>query len=213
MTKEEVYENLRQEIVTNKIPAGEVLNEKDLMERFTIGRSPLREVLIKLHMEELLNSFPRLGYLVTSHDISEVRELVELRQELEGFVGSLASERISEDQLARLKAVVNKAEKEQPSQESIKNISDYFDTQFHNILYEATKNRRLIKILGELHIKMLRIWFHIGFDSVEFADKITSMKQVIQGLEAKDAEKTRKALEDHMKLYAAQMKEKFITFN
>ena len=213
MTKEEVYEKLRQEIVTNTIPAGDVLNEKELMERFSIGRSPLREVLIKLHMEELLNSLPRLGYLVTSHDFSEVRELVELRQELEGFVGTLATERISQEQLKRLKVVVKKAEKQKPSQESIRNPSDYFDTQFHSILYEATQNRRLIKISGELHTKMLRIWLHIGFDSVEFADIIAGMKLVIEGLENKDATKTRKALEDHVKLYAARMKEKFITFD
>lgn len=212
MTKDEVYKTLQQEIVTNIIPAGEVLNEKDLMERFNIGRSPLRDVLVKLHMEELLNSFPRLGYLVTSHDISEVRELVELRRELEGFVGTLATERISQEQLVRIKSVVEKAEKEQPTQDSIKNISDYFDTQFHNILYEATQNRRLVKILGELHIKMLRIWFHIGFDAVEFSTKIEGMKQVIQALEEKDAQKARRALEDHMDVYAAQMKEKFITF-
>jgi GntR family transcriptional regulator, rspAB operon transcriptional repressor len=212
MTKDEVYETLQQEIVTNTIPAGEVLNEKDLMERFSIGRSPLRDVLVKLHMEELLNSFPRLGYLVTSHDISEVRELVELRRELEGFVGTLATERISQEQLLRIKSVVEKAEREQPTQASIKNISDYFDTQFHNILYEATQNRRLVKILGELHIKMLRIWFHIGFDAVEFSTKIEGMKKVIQALEEKDAQKARKALEEHMDVYAAQMKEKFITF-
>lgn len=211
MTKDEVYEKLRQEIVTNQIPAGEVLNEKDLMERFGIGRSPLRDVLVKLHMEELLNSFPRLGYLVTSHDISEVRELVELRRELEGFVGTLATERISQEQLTRIKSVVKKAEKEQPTQASIQNISEYFDTQFHNILYEATHNRRLVKILGELHIKMLRIWFHIGFDSVDFSTKIEGMKQVIQALEEKNATKARKALEEHMDLYAAQLKEKFIT--
>jgi DNA-binding GntR family transcriptional regulator len=94
MNKNEVYEEMRFQIISNVIQPGKILNEKDLMEQFGIGRTPLRDVLLKLESEELINSLPRHGHMVMPMDVSEVRELVELRRELEGFAGSLAAERV-----------------------------------------------------------------------------------------------------------------------
>ena len=95
MKKEDAYETLRLRIVTNRVTPGEILNEKDLMAALEIGRSPLREALFRLQEENLVKPMPRLGYLVTTLDLSEMRELIELRRELEGFAGQLAAERIS----------------------------------------------------------------------------------------------------------------------
>lgn len=91
MKKEDAYETLRLRIVTNRVTPGEILNEKDLMAVLEIGRSPLREVLFRLQEQNLIKPLPRLGYLVTTLDLSEMRELIELRRELEGFAGQLAA--------------------------------------------------------------------------------------------------------------------------
>jgi DNA-binding GntR family transcriptional regulator len=85
MDKNEVYEEMRFQIISNAIQPGKILNEKDLMEQFGIGRTPLRDVLLKLETEELINALPRHGHMVMPMDVSEVRELVELRRELEGY--------------------------------------------------------------------------------------------------------------------------------
>ena len=110
MTKEEAYEELRVRIITNGVAPGEILKEKDLMSQLAIGRSPLREILFRLQEENLIKPLPRLGYMVTTLDIFEVRELVELRRELEGYAGYLAAQRITPEQLEDLRTIIREAE-------------------------------------------------------------------------------------------------------
>jgi DNA-binding GntR family transcriptional regulator len=210
MNKEQAYEELRVRIITNGVAPGEILNEKDLMAQLAIGRSPLREVLFRLQEENLIKPLPRLGYMVTTLDIFEVRELVELRRELEGFAGYLAAQRITAEQLEGLHTIIREAEAETTGTQDLSNISDYFDTRFHSLLYQAAGNQKLVKILQDLHIVMLRIWFHVGLDAIGFADQAQNLYEVLAALEQKDPDKTRRSMEDHVDQYAAQVKEKFL---
>jgi DNA-binding GntR family transcriptional regulator len=198
MNKNEVYEEMRFQIISNVIQPGKILNEKDLMEQFGIGRTPLRDVLLKLESEELINSLPRHGHMVMPMDVSEVRELVELRRELEGFAGSLAAERVQE------------AQHEIPQQHSMPKISEYFDTRFHHILYEATRNRKLVKVLRGLHSVMFRIWFHIGLSTLDYSLLAQNLGLVLEALEQKDPQGARRAMEKHVELYAEKIREKFL---
>jgi DNA-binding GntR family transcriptional regulator len=210
MNKEQAYEELRVRIITNGVAPGEILNEKDLMAQLAIGRSPLREILFRLQEENLIKPLPRLGYMVTTLDIFEVRELVELRRELEGFAGYLAAQRITAEQLEGLRSIIREAEAETTETQDVSNISEYFDTRFHSLLYQAAGNQKLVKILQDLHIVMLRIWFHVGLDPIGFADQAGNLYEVLEALEQKDPDKTRCAMEDHVNQYAAQVKEQFL---
>ncbi len=210
MNKEEAYEKLRVRIVTNGVAPGEILKEKDLMAQLAIGRSPLREILFRLQEENLIKPLPRLGYMVTTLDISDVRELVELRRELEGFAGYLAAQRITPEQLENLRTIIREAETETVEMQDVSNITEYFDTRFHSLLYQATGNQKLVKILQDLHIVMLRIWFHVGFGPIGFAHQAQNFYKVLAALEQKEPENARTAMEDHVNIYAAQIKEKFL---
>ncbi|MEX1352817.1 MAG: GntR family transcriptional regulator [Desulfobacterales bacterium] len=210
MNKEEAYEKLRVRIVTNGVAPGEILKEKDLMAQLAIGRSPLREILFRLQEENLIKPLPRLGYMVTTLDISDVRELVELRRELEGFAGYLAAQRITPEQLEYLRTIIREAESETVEMQDVSNITEYFDTRFHSLLYQATGNQKLVKILQDLHIVMLRIWFHVGFGAIGFIHQAQNFYKVFEALAQKEPENARTAMEDHVDIYAAQIKEKFL---
>ena len=210
MNKEEAYEELRVRIITNGVAPGEILKEKDLMAQLAIGRSPLREILFRLQEENLIKPLPRLGYMVTTLDIFEVRELVELRRELEGYAGYLAAQRITTGQLEELRTIIREAETETGETKDVSNITEYFDTRFHSLLYQAAGNQKLVKILQDLHIVMLRIWFHVGLDAIGFAQQAQNFYEVLEALEQRDPVKVRTAMEDHVDLYAARVKEKFL---
>ena len=210
MNKEEAYEELRVRIITSSVVPGEILKEKDLMAQLAIGRSPLREILFRLQEENLIKPLPRLGYMVTTLDIFEMRELVELRRELEGYAGYLAAQRITTGQLEDLRTMIRQAETETVETQDISNITEYFDTRFHSLLYQAAGNQKLVKILQDLHIVMLRIWFHLGLDAIGFSHQARNFYEVLEALEQKDPDKTRRAMEDHVDQYAAQVKEQFL---
>ena len=210
MNKEKAYEALRVRIITNGVAPGEILKEKDLMAQLAIGRSPLREILFRLQEENLIKPLPRLGYMVTTLDIFEVRELVELRRELEGYAGFLAAQRITSEQLEDLRSLISEAETEPVETQDVSSITEYFDTRFHSLLYQATGNQKLVKILQDLHIVMLRIWFHVGFGPIGFAHQAENFHKVLEALEQKEPEIARSAMEDHVDIYAAQIKDKFL---
>jgi DNA-binding GntR family transcriptional regulator len=210
MNKEEAYEKLRVRIITNRVAPGEILKEKDLMAQLAIGRSPLREILFRLQEENLIKPLPRLGYMVTTVDIFEVRELVELRRELEGYAGYLAAQRITVEQLEELRIMMHEAETETAETKDVSNITEYFDTRFHSLLYQAAGNQKLVKVLQDLHIVMLRIWFHVGLDAIGFAHQAQNLYEVMEALEQKDPANARTAMEDHVDIYAAQIKEQFL---
>lgn len=211
MKKNEVYEKLRFEIITNDSAPGEILKEKDLMDRLSIGRSPLREVLLRLQEENLIKPLPRLGYMITTLDILDVRELVELRRELEGFAGALAARRITTRQLTQMRTMIQDAETEASDNQTFTSIAEYFDTRFHELLYQATGNQKLVKVLQDLHINMLRIWFHVGLGAVSFDQEGQNLYLVLEALEQRDPVKARAAMEAHVDLFAAQVNDKFIS--
>lgn len=210
MKKDEAYEKLRVKIVTNGIAPGEILNEKELMAEYSIGRSPLREILFRLQEENMIKPLPRLGYMVTNLNIAEVRDLVELRRELEGFAGYLAAQRITPEQLENLRTIIREAEDAPPRDQGISSITDYYDTRFHDLLYQAAGNQKLIKVLQDLHITMLRIWFHVGLGPIGFEHQAQNLYVVLEALEQKDPERACAAMESHVDLNAAQIKDKFL---
>ncbi len=67
-----------------------------------------------------------------------------------------------------------------------------------------------MKVLQDLHIVMLRIWFHVGLGAIGFAHQAQNLYEVLEALEQKDPENARTAMEDHVDIYAAQIKEKLL---
>ena len=121
-----------------------------------------------------------------------------------------AAQRITAEQLEDLRAIIREAESETAETKDVSNITEYFDTRFHSLLYQAAGNQKLMKVLQDLHIVMLRIWFHVGLDAIGFAHQAQNFYEVLEALEQKDPEKARTVMEDHVDLYAAQLKEKFL---
>lgn len=99
------YRQLRRAIVTAVIPPGTPLIEADLMERFGVGRTPLREALHRLSSDGLIVIFPRRGVLVSQLGLREIQQLFEARLALEAETTRLAAERMTDDDRCRLIAI------------------------------------------------------------------------------------------------------------
>ena len=87
--KKKVYEDIRYRIITQDLPPGELLKEKELMTYYGIGRSPLRDIFIELQREGLIRRIPRAGTWVAPLDMNFVKQIAEVRIALEGLAGEL----------------------------------------------------------------------------------------------------------------------------
>ncbi|HYI30004.1 MAG TPA: GntR family transcriptional regulator, partial [Bradyrhizobium sp.] len=94
MISERAYAELRERIVTLHLAPGTVLREDDLMRELGIGRTPLREAIKRLALENLVAVQPRSGTYVTSVDASDIVHISEVRAELEAQAAELAARRM-----------------------------------------------------------------------------------------------------------------------
>ena len=208
--KSETYEDLRLRIITNELRPGEPLNEKELMSQYKIGRTPLREIFLLLKKDGLINIISRLGTIVSSHGIREIREIIEIRRELEGFVGQLAAERITDEQLSTLKQILQKVDGYKVKNYSdVKKIGEY-ERRFHHTMYEATGNHKIRTFLTELQSIMARFWHHMELPLDTYLNAFDDLEQIFKAVENKDMQRARKASVQHIDSFVSRVKEGFL---
>jgi len=196
--KIEVYENLRHQIITNQIHAGQRLVEQDLIDRYGIGKTPLREIYQELQRDELIEIIPQFGTRVVTLDIQTLKEVVQIRKALEGLCAELASQNISSEEIDQLSQILEKAkEMESDHSDSLKVLSQY-DTDYHQIIYRAAQNNQLTKVIRSLLYKMSMFWFQSGFSMEDFREQFEELGDLLQALKERNAPKAKKIMEKHI---------------
>ena len=147
--EEGVYFQLEEEILSGKLNRGDTLTECALSARLGVSRTPLRAALHRLAEEGLVKITPNRGAVVVGVNADDLVDIYKIRTRLEGLASSLAAGRISEEDKKRLSESVELSEFyiRKRDADKLKEL----DSEFHNIIYEASGNRRLSKILSELH--------------------------------------------------------------
>lgn len=147
---DQAYIAIRNAIVSLELAPGAVIDERALIERLGIGRTPVREALRRLAHEQLVEVFPRRGMFVTNVDVRDLARISEVREALEPEAARLAAERATEDErdaLAELgSSIVRGAD-----------LMD-IDERIHRAIYAAAHNDLLEKTLGEYYVLAHRIW-------------------------------------------------------
>jgi GntR family transcriptional regulator, rspAB operon transcriptional repressor len=105
----EIYETLKADIVTCRIPPGAVLYERELAERFQTSKAPVREALKRLAEGRLIESRPSVGHFVSPVTLKDVRELFQMRQIIECGILAEVTRVATDDQLANLELLVGES--------------------------------------------------------------------------------------------------------
>lgn len=155
MSTEEIYNILKQEILSLKILPGELISENDISKRFNISRTPVRSAFSKLSTDKLIEIRPQKGTYVSLLDFELIKQLIYMRTVLEINVVSLAMEYINqevinefENNLARQKMFLNNQTKSE----------DFFliDSQLHEICFKITDKERLWDIIQDFQVHYTR---------------------------------------------------------
>lgn len=149
--EEMVYTNLEEEILSGKLTRGTSLGEISISLRLGVSRTPVRGALHRLSEDGLVEILPNRGAVVLGINSEDLIDIYHIRMRLEGLASASAAERISEEDLTKLSDAVELAEFyiNKKDTEHLKEL----DTQFHSIIYRASGNRLLNKVLSELHRK------------------------------------------------------------
>lgn len=149
-----VFQTLRQAILHGELKPGERLMEVHLAERLGVSRTPIREAIRKLELEGLVVMIPRRGAVVASITEKDLKDVLEVRRTLEILAGEVACERITPEILDELKEAGEEFGRLKETEDA--NRLAEADVRFHEIIYTATGNERLIHILSNLREQMYR---------------------------------------------------------
>lgn len=148
---------LRQAILDGALEGGTLLRQGKIAQQFGVSRIPVREALLKLEGEGLVETQPRRGVVVTSLSPEDFNEILEMRYALEGLALELAAQRFSSQDLADALALVDEAYAHIPAdgQEDLKREFESrwgnLNWEFHKRLYEVAQRPRLLDTIENLH--------------------------------------------------------------
>jgi DNA-binding GntR family transcriptional regulator len=190
------YVQLRDRIVTLQLAPGTVIREDELMRELEVGRTPLREAVKRLALENLVAVQPRRGTFVSAVEAADIVNITEVRAELEGYAAALAAERLDDDHRAAAQALLHEVEElgEAGDQDWLMR----FDERIHRFTWEATGNPYLIQTLERYFTHSLRIWYLVLDRLPGLGHAVHDQARLVEALLAGDADKARELMREHV---------------
>ena len=191
-----VFQTLRQAILKGELQPGERLMEIKLAERLGVSRTPIREAIRKLELEGLVVMIPRKGAAVANITEKDTKDVLEVRRTLEMFAVEVACDRITQEQLIQLKEAAKAFEASKGSMDLIR-IAET-DMYFHEIIYEATQNERLVQMLNNLRENMYRYRIEYLKDPNYYDSLVREHQAILDAVESGNKEQARASMRAHI---------------
>lgn len=198
-TVDAVYQALRDAILNAVLLPGERLDVADLAAKLDVSLTPVRQAMHLLAAEGLVEVRPRSGTFVARVSPSDVKETFEVRCALECLAAELAIQRITREQLRRMKELLRKMARPVRSRADQRE-HESSNTEFHLLLVEASGNRRLRELYESLnaHIQIARIHAADRKWPGRLALERREHREILSALEAGDLQRLIKALRQHI---------------
>lgn len=193
-----VFTTLREEILSGKYKENEELREIVLGEALGVSRTPVREALRQLELEGLVKIIPNKGAYVTGIGEKDIADIYAIRSRLEGLCARWATEHITAEQLEKMEEVLLLSEFYGRKKEDGGHVVE-LDSEFHEILYEASNSRILHHVMTDFHnyVRQARK------TSVEKKDRaaksIAEHRGIYEAIKAKDADLAERLADEHIR--------------
>ena len=149
-----VFNTLREAILRGDLVAGERLMELQLAAKLGVSRTPIREAIRMLEQEGLAITIPRKGAIVAGMTEKDMQDVLEIREALEELSVQVACDKITAEEIEKLQKNMKNFEHSLKSGD-LKKMAQA-DVEFHDVIYQATDNPKLISMLNNLREQMYR---------------------------------------------------------
>lgn len=179
-----VFNTLREAILRGDLQPGERLMEIQLANQLGVSRTPIREAIRMLEQEGLAITIPRKGAVVAGMSEKDMEDVLEIREALEELAVKIACDKITDAQIEELLAAKKEFEK-QLSSGDLKKLAQA-DIAFHDVIYKATDNQRLILMLGNIREQMYRYRLEYLKNDAHHDEVIEEHEQICEALSKRD---------------------------
>ncbi|HZS24374.1 MAG TPA: GntR family transcriptional regulator [Gaiellaceae bacterium] len=195
---DKAYHEIRGLIVSLELAPGAVIDERDLIERLGIGRTPVREALRRLALERLVEVYPRRGMFVTGVDVRQLARLSEVRAVLEPEAARLAAGRATDADREELDALLE--ELDAGGAELME-----LDERIHRAVYRAAHNDLLEATLEQYYALALRIWMLALERTQDLEEAVEAHRDLVEAIRDGDGERAAQTMHDHVENFEQAM--------
>ena len=193
---EQVAQRLRTMLVEGHIAPGAKLNERELSAVLQVSRTPLREAIKMLAAEGLVELLPNRGAIAVALSEADVIHTFEVMAGLEGMNGELAAQRITEAELAEIKAM----HYEMLAAYTRGDLSNYYrlNAQIHRAINAAAKNPVLTATYTQVNARLQALRFRSNQDGAKWKRAMKEHERMVEALQAGDSAAMRAILVTHV---------------
>lgn len=199
-----VFNTLREAILKGELQPGERLMELQLASKLGVSRTPIREAIRMLEQEGLAVTMPRKGAEVARMTLKDMEDVLEVREALDELAARIACAKINDEQLENLKSIRDEFKKSLDSGD-VKKIAEE-DVRFHDAIYEATDNAKLIALTNNIREQMYRYRVEYLKDKNNYPILIAEHDAIVNALEQRDKEMVTAEMHTHVVNQAVAVK-------
>ncbi len=198
------YSELRDRIVTLAIPPGAPINEDLLGRELQMGRTPVREAIKRLALENLVVVFPRRGTFASEINITDLAHISDVRVQLEGHAAYRAAQRLTPAQREQLETLVAEIDESEGSGDPGELMR--LDAKVHRFIYDCAANAYLQETLERYLNLSMRIWYLVLDRLPHLFDRVHEHREMLQAIEDGDAERARAIAAEHVATFEAEIR-------
>lgn len=194
---DDVVSGIRDMIIEGELTPGPRISERALCDRFGVSRTPLREALKVLASEGLVELTPNRGARVIPLTEQDAEDMFEVMGTLEGLAGELATQQITDEQIAELKALHYQMALHHARRE----LMPYFrlNQEIHRKIFEIGRNKTLISVYRGLAGRIRRPRYLANISPARWAEALKEHEAILAALEARNGQALGGILKDHLR--------------
>jgi DNA-binding GntR family transcriptional regulator len=195
-----VFDRVRLAIESGAMPTGSKISEPELARAYGISRGPLREAIARLESCGLVVRRANVGARVVSLSSGQLLEIYQVREALEGMAARLAAERITEPEVAELRALLAQHGEQIERDDGHAYFQKQGDLDFHYRIVQASRNARLIDLLCDDLYYLMRVYrYQFGMQSRRAPRAYVEHEHIVEAIERGDGELAELLMRHHIR--------------
>jgi DNA-binding GntR family transcriptional regulator len=198
------YRELRDRLVTLRIPPGAPIEEDRVGRELRMGRTPVREAIKRLALENLVTVFPRRGTFASEINITDLAHISDVRAQLEGHAAYRAAQRITQAQREELSALLEEL-RQSKGTDDLEPLME-LDARVHRFIYRCAANPFMEETLGRYFNLSLRIWYLVIDRLPHLFARVHEHQDVLLAIADGDATSARDILAGHISIFEREIR-------
>jgi DNA-binding GntR family transcriptional regulator len=195
---DKLFLDLRRAILAGEIPAGKKISEPELAATYGVSRGSLREALSKLENCNLVTRKPNIGARIIGFSTSQMMEIYQIREAMEGMAARLAAEHMTNEELLHLRKLLEQHRNNLNETHACTQGS--LDLDFHFCIIQGSKNSRLIRMLCQDLYDLVRFYrYRLRSGAERCKEALQEHSLIVAAIERRDGEMAETLMRHHIR--------------